>query len=92
MIIDKDKYLLAFLHVEFSPETLGGAYHKYVHAHGFSPDERSPVRFMTDTELAYLMVRYRQIHDFWHVLADLPPSLLGEIALKAFEFEVVVHA
>jgi len=60
----------------------------YIDKHGFSPDERTSVRFTMDPDIAYVMARYRQVHDFWHVLADLPPSLLGEISLKAFEFQV----
>jgi ubiquinone biosynthesis protein COQ4 len=46
------------------------------------------VRFVNDEELAYIMLRYRQVHDFWHVLAGLPPSVLAEIALKWFELSV----
>eukprot|EP01031_Cornospumella_fuschlensis_P042126 gene42126-51440_t len=68
--------------------TLGRGYVHYMDSHGFSADERSIVRFMDDPDLAYTMVRYRQVHDFWHVLSGLPPSELGEIALKAFEFRV----
>ena len=34
------------------------------------------------------MTRYREIHDFWHVLSGLPPTEFGEIALKWFEWEV----
>ncbi len=37
-------------------------------------------------ELIYC--RYRQVHDFWHVLVDLPPSVVGEIALKYYEWKV----
>ena len=61
---------------------------KYIDQHDFSPDERTVVRFMMDEDAAYVMTRYRQVHDFWHVLADLPPTILGEIALKALEFQV----
>lgn len=32
------------------------------------------------------MTRYRQVHDFWHVLSGMPPTLLGEIAVKWLEF------
>lgn len=67
---------------------LGREYMRYMDTHGFSADERSIVRFISDSDLAYTLTRYRQIHDFWHVLSGLPPSVLGEIALKAFEFEV----
>ena len=31
------------------------------------------------------MTRYRQNHDYWHVLTGLPPTVLGELALKWVE-------
>src|SRR3546814_13378512 len=31
------------------------------------------------------MLRYRQVHDFWHVLSGLPPTVMVEIALKWLE-------
>ena len=65
--------------------TLGYAYANYMSHHSFSPDERAVVRFTTDEDLGYVSARYRQVHDFWHVLTDLPPTVLGEVALKAFE-------
>jgi len=72
----------------------------------FSPDERPSVRHIEDPDLAYVMLRYRQVglreqpigrhpphqlcdrgqvHDFWHVLAGVPTTVLGELALKWFE-------
>lgn len=36
-------------------------------------------------ELAYAMTRYREIHDFLHVLTGLPPTVEGELALKTLE-------
>jgi len=66
--------------------TLGKAYVDFMDKYGYSPNERSVVRFMCDEELAYVMARYRQVHDFWHVLCDVPPTILGEVALKWFEF------
>ena len=36
--------------------------------------------------IAYILLRYRQVHDFWHVLCGLPISILGELILKNFEF------
>ena len=38
-----------------------------------------------DDELAWIMTRYRQVHDMWHVLCGLPPTVLGEVALKWLE-------
>lgn len=40
---------------------------------------------MEDAELAYAMTRYREIHDFLHVLTGLPPTVEGELALKTLE-------
>ena len=31
------------------------------------------------------MTRYREVHDFWHVLCELPPSVHGEVMLKWLE-------
>lgn len=67
------------------PGTFGEAYTKFMDAHSFSMDERSPVRFVDDPDLAYVLTRYRQVHDLWHVLADLPPTVDAEVALKWFE-------
>lgn len=65
--------------------TMGHAYAKFMTHHSYSPDERTVVRFTTNADLAYISARYRQVHDFWHVLVALPTSVLGEVALKAFE-------
>jgi len=65
--------------------TFGRAYFDLMAKHGFDADGRRPVRFIEDEELRFVMQRYRQVHDFWHVLTGLPPTVLGEIALKWFE-------
>ena len=67
------------------PESFGGAYAAFLEHNAFDPDERSAVQFIDDADLAYVMTRYRQVHDLWHVLYGLPPSLLGEVALKWLE-------
>lgn len=77
---------LAFDRLLAMPEdTLGGAYARWMRGHEFTPDERPAVRFVDDAELAYVMQRYREVHDFWHVLTGVPTTVLGEIALKWFE-------
>ena len=68
-----------------SAETFGGAYGRFMQEHDFSPDRRPKVHFVDDVELAYVMRRYRQVHDFWHVLNGVPPTEEGEIALKCVE-------
>jgi len=65
--------------------TFGQAYAKFMEKHGFDPDERDDVKFIEDPELAYVMLRYRQTHDFSHTLFELPPTVLGELALKWVE-------
>ena len=69
--------------------TLGKTYSIFMESHNFKADERPPVRFVDDEELAYIMLRYRQLHDFWHVICGVPPTVLGEIALKWFEWRKV---
>ncbi len=70
-------------------DTLGYKYAIFMEKHGFNADERSKVRYMTDPDLAYVMVRYRQVHDFWHILCDMPISVLGEVGLKWFEWRAM---
>merc|ERR1711937_7260 len=73
--------------LEDLPEnTFGGSYWKFMTRRGFSPDERPPVRFVDDEELAYVATRYREVHDFWHVVFDCPTTILGELALKSLEY------
>ena len=65
--------------------TFGKAYVTFLNRNQVSPDTRAPVLFIADPELAYVMDRYRQIHDFIHTLLNLSTSLEEEIALKWFE-------
>jgi ubiquinone biosynthesis protein COQ4 len=44
------------------------------------------VHYIDDPELAYVMQRYRECHDFYHALCGLPVSVEYELALKVFEF------
>ncbi len=43
-------------------------------------------RFVDDEELAYVITRCREVHDFWHVLFDCHTNVFGELALKGLEF------
>jgi ubiquinone biosynthesis protein COQ4 len=69
-----------------SSSSFGHFYLKFLSSHGYSPSERSPVRFISDPELAYVIQRYREIHDFLHVLTGLQVTIIGELAIKQFEF------
>ena len=44
------------------------------------------MHYIDDPELAYVMQRYRECHDFYHALCGLPVSVEYELALKVFEF------
>ncbi|KAJ3028936.1 UNVERIFIED_CONTAM: Ubiquinone biosynthesis protein [Siphonaria sp. JEL0065] len=72
---------------EMPRNTLGRAYVNFLDLECVSPDTRTPVRHMpeADEELKYVMLRYRQVHDFFHVLTGLGTSLEEEIAVKWFE-------
>lgn len=72
-------------HVNHPDVTFGQAYGFFLNSHEFDPDERDDVRFVEDEELAYIMLRYRQCHDYWHTLTGLPPTVLGELGLKWLE-------
>ncbi len=53
-------------------EALGRVYVSHLDAHGLSADSQAaPTRHVSDPEIAYLMRRFRQTHDVWHVLAGL---------------------
>lgn len=66
--------------------TLGKAYANFMTERGFVSDERSDVKFVDDVDLAYVMTRYRQVHDFWHCLTATDTTVMAEISLKALEF------
>lgn len=66
-------------------DSLGYTYAAYMRSHHFAAVERHEVRLISNPELAYVMQRYRETHDFVHTLSGLPPSVLGEIAVKWFE-------
>ncbi|KAM9953525.1 hypothetical protein ACTFIR_008597 [Dictyostelium discoideum] len=75
------------LNIHLLPSTtFGGAYYRWMKEHGYSPDERTEVTLIQDEDDAYVMQRYREVHDFWHVLAGVRPDFQGEVAIKWFEF------
>lgn len=43
------------------------------------------MRYIDDPELAYIMQRYRESHDFYHVLLGFGVSLPAELVVKWFE-------
>ena len=43
-----------------------------------TPDSRDSVKFVDDVELAYVIQRYREIHDLIHTILGMPTNMLGE--------------
>lgn len=70
----------------YPTNTFGRTYVTWLNRCGVTPDTREPVHYINDPELAYVMQRYRECHDFYHCLANLPVSVPAELALKYFEF------
>ncbi|POY70985.1 hypothetical protein BMF94_6012 [Rhodotorula taiwanensis] len=65
--------------------TFGKAYYDWLRRNKVTPDTRDPVRYIDDPELAYIMQRYRESHDFYHVLLGFGVSLPAELVVKWFE-------
>ncbi|HTL32098.1 MAG TPA: Coq4 family protein [Kofleriaceae bacterium] len=63
--------------------TFGGAYARHLDGNGITADyQAAATRHVDDPTMAYLMRRYRQTHDVWHVLIGL--------GIEGYE-EVLVH-
>lgn len=50
-----------------------------------SPDDRVAVQYVDDIELAYVMQRYREVHDIFHAVLLMPTTMLGEVSVKWVE-------
>lgn len=59
--------------------TLGWAYVQFLRINNVTPDSRLPVRFIEDPELAYVMQRYREVHDLVHTVTGQPTNMLGNL-------------
>ncbi|KAL3284913.1 hypothetical protein HHI36_019045 [Cryptolaemus montrouzieri] len=65
--------------------TLGRVYANFLDENKVTPDTRDPVRFVSDIKLAYVMQRYREIHDLIHALLGMKTNMLGEVTVKWVE-------
>lgn len=65
--------------------TLGKLYSKFLEKNQVTPDSRLPVQFMDDVQLAYVVQRYREIHDLVHTVLQMPTNMLGEVTVKWVE-------
>ncbi|KAJ1989544.1 Ubiquinone biosynthesis protein [Dimargaris cristalligena] len=67
--------------------TFGREYVRFMDHHGFQPESRLEVQYVSDPELAYVLQRYRETHDFIHVLTGITSiSVASETAVKWFEW------
>ncbi|XP_067131787.1 ubiquinone biosynthesis protein COQ4 homolog, mitochondrial [Centruroides vittatus] len=65
--------------------TLGHAYFSFLSKNKVSPDTRQPVHFVDNVELAYVMQRYREVHDLIHAMLNMPINMMGEVVVKWIE-------
>ena len=65
--------------------TFGYQFYKWMMRENVTPDTRAPVHYIDDPLHAYVFKRYRQCHDFYHALCDMPIVIEGEITVKALE-------
>ncbi|XP_018518424.1 ubiquinone biosynthesis protein COQ4 homolog, mitochondrial isoform X2 [Lates calcarifer] len=65
--------------------SFGREYLRFLEDNHVTPDTRADVKFVDDEELAYVMQRYREVHDLLHTLLGMPTNMLGEVAVKWFE-------
>ena len=73
---------------EMPEGSLGREYACFMDRRGFSPESRDEVKrgyVNGGDEEVWLLQRYRDVHDVWHVLNGMPTTLLGEIGQKWFE-------
>ena len=65
--------------------SFGREYVEFLKRNNITPDSRKPVLFIEDPELAFVMKRYREIHDFTHCILGMKTNMLGEVTVKIFE-------
>ncbi|XP_068270021.1 ubiquinone biosynthesis protein COQ4 homolog, mitochondrial isoform X3 [Nyctibius grandis] len=56
--------------------SLGREYVRFLEDNKVSPDTRMPPKFVDDEELAYVIQRYREVHDLMHTLLGMPTNML----------------
>lgn len=63
--------------------SLGYAYATYIKDAGFDPNFYRLVK--VEDDVSYFLLRMRQTHDIWHIVAGFSTDVFGELGLKAFE-------
>ncbi|CBQ68917.1 related to COQ4-responsible for restoring ubiquinone biosynthesis in coq4 mutant [Sporisorium reilianum SRZ2] len=65
--------------------TFGREWVEWLKENGVGPDGRAEADYMPTSEHKYLIQRYRESHDFYHLLLRMPVTQLGETVVKYFE-------
>lgn len=67
--------------------TLGGAYARHLDGNNLSADyQAAATRHVDDPDMAYLMRRFRQTHDVWHVLLGMGITGHEEVLIHWFTY------
>jgi len=67
--------------------TLGGAYARHLDGNKLSADyQAAATRHVDDPDMAYLMRRFRQTHDVWHVLLGMGIAGHEEVLIHWFTY------
>jgi ubiquinone biosynthesis protein Coq4 len=69
--------------LQLSPDSLGYVYATYIKDSGFDPNFYRLVK--VEDDVSYFLLRMRQTHDIWHIVAGFSTDVFGELGLKAFE-------
>lgn len=65
--------------------SFGREWTEWLNENGVGPDGRAEADYMKTAEEKYLIQRYRESHDFYHLLLRMPVTQLGETTVKYFE-------
>lgn len=66
--------------------TFGHRYAAFMNHNHFLPSGRTPVRYIADPTLCYVMTRYRECHDFLHTITNCGRTVEEELAVKLLEW------
>lgn len=69
----------------YDKNSLGYHYYTYMNENMFTPDERPVSKYIPDLDLSYICQRYKETHDFYHVLLGYGRTIPDELAVKWFE-------
>jgi len=89
ILIDKPRVRTPFVDIHslinLPPNTFGHQYALFMKNRNLDPDQRPIVKHIEEAEIAYVYQRYKEIHDFLHILLFQNIDLEDEIAIKWFE-------